>query len=210
MYQVHPSPQLHRLFHERPFQGTRPDQSEFLFVGLDANYDADIENSPSFASILEYHEDGIGFWRRHRVHHPFLLPSYSGDGRRYHQNFAKIGFTPDDAARISFVELLHVPTVGRNALNSGDLDRSHLDALNQLLLGGGRRHVFLSSTVARLMRESGRFSWLRRSSAGSEVLPVLHRIGQTTVYQHLHFSNYGKFQERLTREAAAIGALAHG
>jgi hypothetical protein len=37
---------------------------------------------------------------------------------------------------------------------------------------------------------------------------VLQKVGATTVYQHLHFSNYGIFQKRMTLEAAAIAALA--
>jgi hypothetical protein len=36
---------------------------------------------------------------------------------------------------------------------------------------------------------------------------MLHRNGQTTVYRHLHFANYGKFQDRMNEEAAAIAAL---
>lgn len=208
MYQQHPSPQLNRIFEARPFQGATPERSEFLFVGLDANYAPNIQDSAAFGSIVAYHEDGVAFWRRHLVHHPFLLASYSGDGRRYHLNFAKIGFTPEDAHRVCFTELLHVPTVGRSDLQIEDLDASHLTSLNELILSGGQRHVFLSAGVARLMRESARFAWLRRSSAESAALPVLHQVGETTVYQHLHFSNYGKFQERLTSEAVAIGELA--
>jgi len=38
--------------------------------------------------------------------------------------------------------------------------------------------------------------------------PVLHKVGATTVYQHLHFSKYGMFQKRMIMEAAAIAALA--
>jgi hypothetical protein len=37
---------------------------------------------------------------------------------------------------------------------------------------------------------------------------VLQKVGAPTVYQHLHFSNYGIFQKRMTLEAAAIAALA--
>lgn len=57
------------------------------------------------------------------------------------------------------------------------------------------------------MRRSGRFRWLRESIT-NQVLPVLHKVGATTVYQHLHFSNYGRFQKRMTMEAAAIATLA--
>lgn len=105
MYQLHPSAKLQALFRKRPFQGGQPENAEFLFVGLDANYAADLERAPAFGSIVEYHDDGVAFWQRHRVHHPFLLPSYRGDGRRYHQKFARVGFKPEDAARVSFIEL---------------------------------------------------------------------------------------------------------
>lgn len=137
-----------------------------------------------------------------------MLAAYRGDGRRYHLNFAKVGFAPQDADRVSFIELLHVPTVGRNYLQARDLEPAHLDALNALITSGKRRHVFLSSRVSVLMRESRHFPWLIRNPSASGPLPVLHRIGQTAVYRHLHFSNYGKFQERMSQEAAAIAVLA--
>lgn len=38
MYVPHPSARLTELFRSRPFQGAAPEESEFLFVGLDANY----------------------------------------------------------------------------------------------------------------------------------------------------------------------------
>jgi hypothetical protein len=94
MYIPHPSFELNRRFRLRPYQGVEPSLATFLFVGLDANYSPDLEASPSFQSVLEYHEDGVAFWRRYGVHHPFLLPEYRGDGRRYHRTFAKIGFKP--------------------------------------------------------------------------------------------------------------------
>lgn len=56
------------------------------------------------------------------------------------------------------------------------------------------------------MRASGRFRWLRKPIA-NQVLPVLHKVGATTIYQHLHFSNYGAFRNRMTLEAAAIAGL---
>jgi hypothetical protein len=122
MYQAHPSHELNCHFSHRPFQGVEPFATRFLFIGLDANYNEDIECSLVFQSVLEYHQDGIAFWQRHNVHHPFLLPQYAGDGRRYHRNFARIGFTRQHASIVSFVELLHVPTVGRNKLEPGDLE----------------------------------------------------------------------------------------
>jgi hypothetical protein len=208
VYQRHPSSELNRLFGERPFQGAVPEDAEVLFVGLDANYSAGLDGSPAFPSVLEYHRDGVSFWRRHGVHHPFLLPAYRGDGRRYHLNFARIGFTPQDAKKISFVELLHVPTVGRSQLDVGDLDHHHLQWIDALVTADRLRHVFLSAGVLRLMFASRRFSWLQPRGQSADVLPVLYAGAKTKVYLHLHFSNYGKFQAQLEREALAIGRLA--
>ncbi len=208
MYQKHPSTALNALFRERPFQGAVPDQAQFLFIGLDANYAAAIEESLVYARLVEYHKDGVSFWHRHGVHHPFLLPAYRGDGRRYHLNFARIGFRPEDASRVSFVELLHVPTVGRSTLETSDLDPTHLKWLESLIASGKSRHVFVSASVARLMLASGRFPWATRSGPSSHALPLLHSRGATEVRLHLHFSNYGKFQARLDQEASEICRLA--
>lgn len=109
MYQSHPSTVLSELFARKPYQGVSPEEATFLFVGLDANYSSDIEQSTVFPALRAYHEDGPAVWRRYGVHHPFLLPDYKGDGRRYHKTFAKIGFTPDHADMVSFAELLHLP-----------------------------------------------------------------------------------------------------
>ena len=207
MYTVHPSVELNAKFAARPFQGVEPRSAAFLFIGLDANYAADIEQSSIFGRILEYHEDGARFWIRHRVHHPFLLPGYSGDGRRYHRTFAQIGFGPQHASLVSFAELLHVPTVGRSKLTPADLDSSHLQRLNDAVLGGSPKNTFVSVGVARLMHASGAFSWLQRDLPSGKVLPAIHRSANGTVFLHLHFSNYGKFQAQLNAEARAISSL---
>ena len=83
MFTPHPSPILTDHFARKPWQGVEPADARFLFIGLDANYAGDIERSPIFPALLQYHEDGPGFWRGNGVHHPFLLPCYKGDGRRY-------------------------------------------------------------------------------------------------------------------------------
>jgi hypothetical protein len=207
MYIPHPSFELNRRFRLRPYQGVEPSLATFLFVGLDANYSPDLEASPSFQSVLEYHEDGVAFWRRYGVHHPFLLPEYRGDGRRYHRTFAKIGFKPKHAELVSFVELLHVPTVGRNKLAPNDLDPLHLRKLNDAILHGKAKHVFVSDGVVRLMKATQLFPWLSKSAPAAGVLRVLYAEPSRSVYSHLHFSNYGKFQQRLDEEAQAIAAL---
>jgi hypothetical protein len=207
VFQLHPSLELRERFVHRPFQGAQPHAATFLFVGLDANYSPSVEDSPCFRSILEYHADGVAFWQRHGVHHPFLLPNYRGDGRRYHLNFSRIGFTGEHASLISFVELLHAPTVGRSKLTSHDLDVAHLQSLSAAILRGNAKHIFVSSGVARMMRETRLFSWLPRQPMTSGTLPIKCRENGRTVYMHLHFSNYGKFQAQLNAEAKAIRTL---
>lgn len=207
MYQSHPSACLSRLFAERPWQGSHPFDAKFLFVGLDANCHPDIESSPAFGSVVEYHADSVAFWRRHGIHHPFLLPNYTGDGKRFHRTFSRIGFTPAEAEKVSFVELVAVPTSGRSSLVAADLSSAHVKWLHGAMFDGRASHVFVSGGVARLMRQSGRFPELAKTARGDGLLPVLHADSQRTVYQHLHFSNYGKFQAQLDLELLAIAAL---
>lgn len=207
MYEPHPSNELNALFRHKPYQGATPQEASFLFIGLDANYAPDLEHSSSFRSVLEYHEDGVAFWKRHGVHHPFLLPGYQGDGRRYHKTFARIGFKPKHAHLVSFAELLHKPTVGRSNLVPQDLDQDHLRWLNEAILHGQAKHIFVSAGVARLMKASKAFPWLPRDSMPAGSLRLLYSEPMRTVYSHLHFSNYGKFQKQLEEEANAIAAL---
>jgi hypothetical protein len=210
VYTAHPSAALTALFAHRPYQGAVPREASILFVGLDANYDAEIERKPIFSKVCEYHEDGVAFWRRYGVHHPFLLPQYSGDGRRYHRNFARIGFTLEQAHQVSFIELLHVPTVGRNKLDPGDLSAPHLGMLNDVLLHGQAKHIFVPDRVARLMRKTTTFAWLAKvPMEGVGPLDVLYRHDGKRIYKHLHFSVYGAFEKRRVNEAATIRVLTH-
>lgn len=208
MFVPHPSKELTDLFIEKPYQGAPPDQALFLFIGLDANYDARLAEKPIFKKILEYHVDGVKFWMQNGVHHPFLLAEYTGDGRFYHRSFSRIGFAPGHANLVSFTELLNIPTVGRSRLAVDDLDLGHLEKLNNSILSGAAKHVFLSGEVARLMRSSRMFPWLPKIALeGPDTLGVWYQTGVKTVYSHLHFSVYGKFADRKTREAIAIREL---
>ncbi|MBF8271606.1 MAG: hypothetical protein HW380_711 [Magnetococcales bacterium] len=208
MYVDHPSPELNDLFARKPYQGVDPDQSTFLFVGQDANYDENIEKKSIFPKILEYHDDGASFWRKYNVHHPFLLPEYSGGGKSYHRGFSRIGFGPQHADLVSFVELLHVPTVGRNKLDATDLQLSHLRMLNTTILEGQAAHIFIPAKVANLMRITGAFPWLGKGIKNPPgLLRVLFRNHTKTVYSHLHFSVYGKFEQQKSQEAIAIRAI---
>ncbi|MBW8832031.1 MAG: hypothetical protein JF606_21970 [Burkholderiales bacterium] len=185
-----------------------PAAARFVFVGLDANYHPAVEAQPIFPKIVEYHTDGPAFWSKYGVHHPFLLPEYSGDGRLYHRTFASIGFTPEHAHMVSFVELLHRPTVGRNVLTLTDLEPVHLQALNAAVLGESTRHIFIPAAVARLMRATGCFPWLPQTpTAADGPLRIWMQRSGKTAYAHLHFSAYGKFERQKRAELAAIGAL---
>lgn len=206
MYQSHPSNILKELFQSKPYQGASPDQAKYLFVGLDANYAPNVEHSSSFQDILDYHTDGVSFWLKHGLHHPFLLPNYKGDGRRYHVIFSNLGFSPKNAAEVSFIELLHTPTVGRSKLEISDFNYDHLQLISSLITRGDSRYVFLSRKVITLMRATGYFKWLPNARS-KQILPKLTTIGETEIYQHLHLSNYGIYQSRMNEEAIAIKRL---
>lgn len=220
MYHLHPSAALNKAFSLKPFQGVEPERSKFLFIGLDANYDPNIETSPIFPQVLLYLNNGVEFWKQYGVHHPFMLPTYRGEGKYYHEWFAKIGFRPEDAAEVCFFDLLHVPTCsqkkvkgqevdGHNKLESQDLDAHHLERLNKAILYGRAQYVFISGGVARLMRASGKFVWMpqKRQSIG-QPLEVWHRTQNKTIYWHYHFSVYRKkFLERKINQINAIRDL---
>ena len=208
MYHPHPSQTLTELFAATPFQGVLPDRAKFLFIGLDANYRATIEMEPIFPNILEYHDDGAGFWRKYGVHHPFLLPGYTGSGRYYHKSFAEIGFGPEHANIVSFAELLHLPTTGQSKLEVCDLDSTHLQKLQSWVIEGRAEHIFFPAGVARLLKSSKLFPWIPTKPIGRDgALKILLNKPNKRVYQHLHFSNYGKFLEQKRQEASDIRRL---
>ena len=196
------------MFERRPYQGAAPELARFLFVGLDANYATDIEAPPIFERVVEYHHDGAAFWRRHGVHHPFLLPGYAGGGRPYHRTFASIGFKPAHAAMVSFVELMAVPTVGSSDLEPGDLDAGHLEWLNAMIEQGACEHVFVSSKVAGLMRASRCFPWMpSRPRLGDGPLDFYYRTTGKTVHHHQHFSHWGRGSAQKAAELEAMRGL---
>ena len=209
MFTAHPSRELTRAFGEKPYQGADPKQAQLIFVGLDANYASNIQEQPIFKAILEYHLDGPSFWKKHGVHHPFLLPAYRGSGRKYHRNFSKIGLTPDHADRVSFVELLAIPTTGRSSLTPDDLDAGHLTYLHDVIFQGNPKNVFVSAAVTNLMKRTGRFPQLSEAADSiSAILPLLYDRDGTSVYRHLHFSVYGKSEAKRAAEAMQINTIA--
>ena len=80
--------------------------------------------------------------------------------------------------------------------------------LNKVILAGAAQHIFVPQAVASLMLATGQFKWLaKRPTEQLGPLGILYRQGKKAVYKHLHFSVYGKFEERKIIEAAAIRSL---
>ncbi len=211
-YRPHSSTRLKELFEAKRYQGNDPRKARFLFVGRDANYDENIEKT--LPEIFDYHVDGVRWWIDNEVHHPFMLGQYPGKGKRYHENFAKIGFTPYDAESVSFVELFHLPTTGRsedNEISLNDLCPDHLDWLVEIFDHGSARHIFLQGgQVTELMRRTEKFSsWLCRVPLkpwkGDGDLWVLPRRSDQTVYEMYHMSCWRPRQASvLERQIAQI------
>ncbi len=155
-YGLHPSPVLKEIFREKPYQGRSPLSASVIVIGNDANYSPEITHHNFFESIIEYHRDGVAFWKQYGVHHPFLLNTYPFDKRkggvRYHTNFAKMNFNPDWASHFSFIELLNVPTIGNTGSNKSRfyelLDKDHLDWVESIILEGKKKFVILNQTLS--------------------------------------------------------------
>lgn len=117
-FREHPSKKLQDLFMQRPFQMQEPEKSRIIFLGLDANFNEDIENNHSlFEEFLDYMSDGVGYWKRENIHSPMLKSYYNGMGKKYHENFRKLGFTSDNAQDICFLEIINVCTCGNSTQN---------------------------------------------------------------------------------------------
>lgn len=134
---LHPSKKLQKLFTEKPYQIQEPEKSKIIFLGRDANWDINIEKDPLFPEFEEYLKNGISYWQTHGYHTPMLSPYYKGDGKTYHRNFKKIGFTSDNAEAICFLELLKFHTYGMSSKYHKEyirmvLDENNKDHLNRI------------------------------------------------------------------------------
>lgn len=198
-YRIHPSSELRALFAEQdfPHQGQDPRQASVVVVGIDANYAPEMaHDGPFFRRILEYHRDGIEFWQRHGVHHPFLLAEYpyrrNTGGVPYHRRFSWLGLAADYAELVSFVELLDVPTTGRtDEVAFWKMFRiKHARRIDGLVGERARRLILVSKTLhERYMRKAqqahGVFGWLPSEFRLGEMA----RIGETVIYGAPHFSS---------------------
>lgn len=198
-YGAHQSQELLRLFRaqEFPHQGQNPRDASVIILGLDANYSPEIsEDTTFFNKIVEYHNDGIAFWQKHGVHHPFLLPDYplkkNTGGVPYHRRFSWMNLTSEFAPHISFVELLDIPTTGRTQWGEfwQLFSKTHARRIDRLISSGDRRLVLVSqSLMARYMSHAKRtlsvFPWLPKVF---ELGPLI-RIGDTIILGAPHFSS---------------------
>lgn len=164
---------------------------------MDANYSLEITREEAFfQEIIEYHRDGVRFWKERGVHHPFMLDSYplnrNTGGVPYHRKFSWLGLRSEYAEEISFIELLPVPTTGKTEPSAfwAMFDEKHACQIDRLILGGERRLVLLSKTLfskyMRIAREKyGVFPWLPSEFK----LGPKKTIGETLIYGAPHFSS---------------------
>lgn len=193
-YGVHPSIELVNLFRKSPYQGQNPKDAKVIFIGLDANYTSQISSHKFFQKIIEYQKDGVAFWRKYGVHHPFLLEDYpfkrNMDGVPYHRNFSKLRLPSDFASNISFVELLDVPTIGttNESVFLKLINPNHLRWLDAIVSEGQPRAIILSDSVIRKMiKFEESFKCLR---SATNQTGLIKKIGETHIYKFSHFSAY--------------------
>jgi hypothetical protein len=170
----HPSSALNFYFGRRPYQGADANTAVNIFIGEDPNFAPEIEAQVIWPKVAEYLLDGGSFWAKHAVHHPFLLPGYNDQGRRYHRWFDRV-FNHEngngDAPRvplpasirdsISFVELLNRPTVGAQNIHDPAMLQfaqrtGHIRWLAGLIFNPpslSRRTVFITKTAASILGE---------------------------------------------------------
>ena len=162
----HPSSKLVEAF--KGYQGREPGAARYLFMGLDANFSETIEDEPIFPEIIRYLSDGVAYWKGNKRHHPFLSPLYGkGGGYRYHLQFSKLGLTAEYADKISFIELLSCPTVGKTSEKRlmRLLDASHLRMLDTVLTSAiYSKALFIARGAYPRLYDIGRtfgcFTWL--------------------------------------------------
>lgn len=211
-YTPHHSPRLIAHFANTPWQGTNPMEAIFLFVGLDANFNPNIDETLPIerrhiisAEVFDYLDNCFNWWDRVEVHHPFRLPSYNGDGSRYHETIAEIGFTSRNAGFVSFVELLNMPTTGRSNLILADLSLDCLSDLNNIFVNGEARYIFVSGKVTKLMRQSNRFRPLLPNPLPIDGdLKVLRNENGKIIYEMYHPACWGWQLPKLKRQIAQI------
>lgn len=198
-YGLHPSNQLRQLFEEQefPHQGQDPQSARIVVIALDANYSPEISEVPNFFKhIIEYHADGVLFWEKYRVHHPFLLSNYplkkNTGGVPYHRRFGWMNLGPEYARHISFLELLDVPTTGRTEWSRfwEIFNIDHARRIDGLVTSGEPRLVILSKTLVSTYMAYAKKTWPVFDWLPDEFnLGAMTSIRQTVIFGAPHFSS---------------------
>ena len=194
----HPSKKLNALYDMKSYQGANPIDAKVIFVGRDPNWAADIEETDMFGSVVEYLTDGISFWEKYAIHHPFLLKSYRGDGKKHHRVFSKMNLDSSMASKISFVELMGFPTTGMAGSNVqlfreylfSDENKDNLRLLDKVL-NDPSKIIFIArgliTNFKAIYNKTGllkRFAEIDKSRMDRK---HLNRVGN--IYIHTHFSD---------------------
>jgi len=194
----HPSLILNELYSKKNYQGANPIDAKILFVGRDPNWSSELESKEMFPFVSDYLKDGVTFWRKHQIHHPFLLPNYKGDGKRYHKIFSKLKVESKYADKISFVELIGFPTTGMAKTNKktfidyllSNENRSHLIELDKLL-NSFDKVIFvawgLMNDFEFLYKKTGLFERLAELNKTKMDISELNKY--ENIYIHRHFSD---------------------
>jgi len=174
---IHPSIKIQQIFTKKPFQIQEPEKAKIIFLGLDANLDIDIEkNEILFNEIIEYFNDGIKYWKMNGYHTPMLKDIYTGNGKRYHRQFCKLGLLPENADNICFLELLNKCTYGNSTKNTN----LFMDLLNS------------SENKEHLIRIKKIFEMENIICISKGVKKILNKLGikviRKNIIEHIHFS----------------------
>lgn len=190
-------------YQNKYWQCQNPENAQVIFLGLDANWEKDIESNETgiYNDILKYLDDGVAYWKEVGFHHPFLLPNYNkGGGYKYHSNFAKTNISSKYADKVSFVELIGIPTYGRSSKSSSLFDKmidlEYLKVLNNTIFDNKPKLLFIAKSVydkiqkvKHKMKANDLFDFdMELGSNFCNRLMNIHSSNNTIVFVHTHFS----------------------
>ena len=196
-FQKHPSHKLINFYKLKNFQGANPSDAKILFVGKDPNWSIDIEELSIFNLVEEYLANGVQFWKKYNIHHPFLHPKYTGDGKKYHNSISRLNLNKEYSDRISFIEIIGFHTTGMSSTNKKQYDDYVLSSENKLnlieidnYLNNSDKLIFLYwgliNYLKYLNKKTGLFKKFAHIDKKLMNRTDLNKIGN--IYFHKHFS----------------------
>lgn len=206
-FQKHQSQALISLYNKRNYQGANPFEAKILFVGKDPNWAINIEESYVFNLVEEYLSDGVKFWQKYNIHHPFLHPKYDGEGKKYHKAISRLSLQNNMADKISFIEIIGFPTTGMSSSNQKKFTQYLLSSENERhikeldkLLNDSEKLIFLFWGLIDYLKllnlKTGLFKKFANLDKTSMSRTDLNKVGN--IYFHKHFS-MGISQETLNK-----------